>query len=67
MVRTIFQATEVFKAMLTKEYINPSSMGFSNSVAYVSNGVRTILVSGQVGHDGSLLLIAARSPPSRIS
>ena len=38
--------------MLEKEYINPSSMGFSNSVAYVSNGVRTILVSGQVGHDG---------------
>jgi len=38
--------------MLTKEYINPSSMGFSNSVAYTSNGVRTIVVSGQVGHDG---------------
>ena len=38
--------------MLTKEYVNPSSMGFSNAVSYTSNGVKTILVSGQVGHDG---------------
>lgn len=38
--------------MLTKEYNNPSSMGFSNSVAYTSNGVKTIHVAGQVGHDG---------------
>ncbi|MCF6284940.1 MAG: RidA family protein [Candidatus Hydrogenedentes bacterium] len=39
--------------MLTKEFINPSPMGFSNSVAYTSNGVRTILISGQVGYDGT--------------
>lgn len=38
--------------MLTIEFINPSSMGFSHSVAYTSNGVKTILVSGQVGYDG---------------
>jgi enamine deaminase RidA (YjgF/YER057c/UK114 family) len=38
--------------MLTKEFINPSSMGFSNAVSYTSNGVKTIVVSGQVGHDG---------------
>lgn len=38
--------------MLTKEFINPSSMGFSNAVTYTSNGVKTILVSGQVGYDG---------------
>ncbi|MFP6581121.1 MAG: RidA family protein [Candidatus Hydrogenedentota bacterium] len=38
--------------MLTKEFINPSRMGFSNSVAYTSNGVKTIVVAGQVGHDG---------------
>ena len=39
--------------MLTKEFINPSPMGFSNSVAYTSNGVKTILISGQVGYDGT--------------
>ena len=38
--------------MVNKEYIDPSSMGFSNAVAYKSNGVKTIHVSGQVGYDG---------------
>ncbi len=38
--------------MLAKEFINPSSMGFSNAVAYSSNGVKTIVVAGQVGYDG---------------
>jgi enamine deaminase RidA (YjgF/YER057c/UK114 family) len=37
--------------VLTKEYINTSSMGFSNSVIYTSNGVKTIIKSGQVGYD----------------
>ena len=27
-------------------------MGFSNTVTYTSNGVKTILISGQVGYDG---------------
>lgn len=38
--------------MLKKEFVNPSTMGYSNSVSYTSNGVKTILVSGQVGYDG---------------
>lgn len=36
--------------MLTKEFINPHPMGFTNTVAYTSNGVKTILISGQVGY-----------------
>jgi len=36
--------------MLTKEFINPHPMGFTNTVAYTSQGVKTIVVSGQVGY-----------------
>lgn len=39
--------------MLSKEFINPSPMKFSQSVAYTANGVKTILISGQVGYDGT--------------
>lgn len=41
--------------MLTKEFINPHPMGFTNTVAYTHGGVKTILVSGQVGYaDGKV-------------
>lgn len=41
--------------MLTKEFINPTPMGFSEVVTYTSNGVKTIIISGQVGHtDGEI-------------
>lgn len=41
--------------MLTKEFINPHPMGFTNTVAYTANGIKTILVSGQVGYaDGKI-------------
>ena len=36
--------------MLTKEFIHPHPMGFTNTVAYTSQGVKTIVVSGQVGY-----------------
>ena len=35
--------------MLTKEFINPHAMGFTNAVTYTINGVKTIQISGQVG------------------
>ena len=41
--------------MLTKEFINPHPMGFTNTVTYTHGGVKTILVSGQVGYaDGKV-------------
>ena len=36
--------------MLTKEFINPHAMGFTNTVTYSAQGVKTIIVSGQVGY-----------------
>ena len=36
--------------MLTKEFINPHPMGFTNTVAYTARGIKTIVVSGQVGY-----------------
>ena len=36
--------------MLTKEFINPHAMGFTNTVTYSAQGVKTIFVSGQVGY-----------------
>jgi len=37
-----------------KEFINPSKMGFTNSVAVASGGANIIYVSGQVGYaDGN--------------
>ena len=36
--------------MLTKEFINPHPMGFTSTVAYTHGGVKTILISGQVGY-----------------
>jgi enamine deaminase RidA (YjgF/YER057c/UK114 family) len=36
--------------MLTKEFIHPHPMGFTNTVAYTAQGVKTIVVSGQVGY-----------------
>ena len=38
--------------MLKKEFINPHQMGFTNTVAYSANGVKTIIISGQVGYEG---------------
>ena len=35
--------------MLTKEFINPHAMGFTNTVTYTHGGVKTIVISGQVG------------------
>lgn len=41
--------------MLKKEFINPHPMGFTNTVAYTSQGIKTIIVSGQVGYaDGRM-------------
>jgi enamine deaminase RidA (YjgF/YER057c/UK114 family) len=41
--------------MLTKEFINPHPMGFTSTVAYTHGGVKTILISGQVGYaDGKV-------------
>ena len=37
--------------MLKKEYINPHPMGFTSTVAYTVHGVKTIVVSGQVGFE----------------
>ena len=37
--------------MLTKEFINPHPMGFTNTVAYTAQGIKTIVVSGQVGYE----------------
>ena len=37
--------------MLEKEFINPHPMGFTNTVTYTAQGVKTILVSGQVGYE----------------
>lgn len=34
---------------LEKEFINPSPMGFTNTVAVKAGGVKTIYISGQVG------------------
>jgi enamine deaminase RidA (YjgF/YER057c/UK114 family) len=36
--------------MLTKEFIHPHPMGFTNTIAYTAQGVKTIVVSGQVGY-----------------
>jgi enamine deaminase RidA (YjgF/YER057c/UK114 family) len=36
--------------MLTKEFINPHPMGFTNTVVCTSNGIKTIFISGQVGY-----------------
>ena len=41
--------------MLTKEFINPHAMGFTNTVTYTHGGVKTIVISGQVGYaDGKV-------------
>ena len=41
--------------MLTKEFIHPHPMGFTNTIAYTAQGVKTIVVSGQVGYaDGRI-------------
>tara|TARA_R110002072_G_scaffold31735_17_gene97670 strand:- start:2689 stop:3078 length:390 start_codon:yes stop_codon:yes gene_type:complete len=37
--------------MLEKEFINPHPMGFTNTVAYTAGGVKTIIISGQVGYE----------------
>ena len=37
--------------MLEKEFINPHPMGFTNTVTYSAGGVKTIIVSGQVGYE----------------
>ena len=37
---------------MPKEFINPSSMGFTNTVAVASVGAKVIYVSGQVGYEG---------------
>lgn len=42
---------EAESKMLEKEFLNPSAMGFTNTVTYTANGVKTIYVSGQVGYD----------------
>lgn len=36
---------------MDKDFINPSKMGFSNTVAVASAGAKVIYVSGQVGYD----------------
>jgi enamine deaminase RidA (YjgF/YER057c/UK114 family) len=36
--------------MLTKEFINPHPMGFTNTVTCSSSGTKTIYISGQVGY-----------------
>ncbi len=36
--------------MLTKEFINPHPMGFTNTVTYSAQGIKTIIISGQVGY-----------------
>ena len=36
---------------MKKEYINPHPMGFTSTVAYTVHGVKTIVVSGQVGFE----------------
>jgi enamine deaminase RidA (YjgF/YER057c/UK114 family) len=36
--------------MLTKEFINPHPMGFTNTVVCTNNGTKTIFISGQVGY-----------------
>jgi enamine deaminase RidA (YjgF/YER057c/UK114 family) len=36
--------------MLTKEFINPHPMGFTNTVVCTQNGMKTIFISGQVGY-----------------
>ena len=41
--------------MLEKEFINPHPMGFTNTVTYTHVGIKTIIVSGQVGYaDGKV-------------
>ena len=41
--------------MLTKEFINPHPMGFTSTVTYTHGGVKTIVISGQVGYaDGKV-------------
>ncbi len=40
---------------MEKEFINPSSMGFTNTVAITSGGAKLVYVSGQVGYaDGKV-------------
>jgi enamine deaminase RidA (YjgF/YER057c/UK114 family) len=36
--------------MLTKEFINPHPMGFTNTVVCTHHGMKTIFISGQVGY-----------------
>ena len=36
--------------MLEKEFINPHPMGFTSTVTYSIGGVKTIVISGQVGY-----------------
>ena len=41
--------------MLEKEFINPHPMGFTNTVTHSIGGVKTIVISGQVGYaDGKV-------------
>ena len=41
--------------MREKEFINPHPMGFTNTVTYTHGGIKTIIVSGQVGYaDGKV-------------
>lgn len=41
--------------MLKKEFINPHPLGFTNTVACSSNGIKTVFISGQVGYsDGKV-------------
>ena len=35
---------------MEKEFINPSSMGFTNTVAVTTGGAKMVYVSGQVGY-----------------
>ena len=43
------------EAGLTKEFINPSSMGFTNVVSVKSGSMKLVYVSGQVGYaDGGI-------------
>ena len=51
MVLSIFGGAAVLEErFLKKDFVNPSSMGFTNTVAVTAGGVKTIYVSGQVGY-----------------
>jgi enamine deaminase RidA (YjgF/YER057c/UK114 family) len=45
-----FQTMRGLTNMLTKEFINPHPMGFTNTVVCTNNGTKTIFISGQVGY-----------------